>query len=84
MSRLVDHDAVALLAAQSRIRGVVRRVLWRDFPGVASAELVERVCQAVFKELRLCCGDCACDAPEPGPGVALQLQPIANRRCGCR
>lgn len=76
MSRVIDRDAVALLAAQSRVRAVVRRVLWRDFPEVASTELVERVSVAVFKELRLCCCECA----EPGPSQA----PVSNGRCGCR
>jgi len=32
VSGVIDRDAVALLAAQSRVRAVVRRVLWRDFP----------------------------------------------------
>jgi hypothetical protein len=68
--RTVDRNAVALLAAQSRVRAVVRRVVWRDFAPVASPELVERVCQAVFKELRLCCRDCAETASGP--------------ECGCR
>jgi hypothetical protein len=57
--RSVDRDQVALLAAQSRVRTVVRRVVWRDFGQVASPELIERVCEAVFKELRLCCSECA-------------------------
>ena len=48
---IVDHDAMALLAAQSRVRAVVRRVLWRDFPADASPALVELVSAAVFKEL---------------------------------
>jgi hypothetical protein len=69
-ARAVGRDQVALLAAQSRVRAVVRRVVWRDFAQVASPELIERVCQAVFKELRLCCSDCA--RPEPDP------------KCGCR
>ena len=75
MSRVIDRDAVALLAAQSRVRAVVRRVLWRDFPEVASAELVERVSAAVFKELRLCCCECTEQAPARAPG---------NGKCGCR
>lgn len=75
MSGVIDRDAVALLAAQSRVRAVVRRVLWRDFPEVASAELVERVSAAVFKELRLCCCECSEQAPAQAP---------ANGRCGCR
>lgn len=75
MSGVIDRDAVALLAAQSRVRAVVRRVLWRDFPEVASTELVERVSAAVFKELRLCCCECAEPAPSQAP---------ANGRCGCR
>jgi hypothetical protein len=61
---------MALLAAQSRVRAVVRQVVWRDFGAVASPELIERVCQAVFRELHLCCSDCA--KPEPNTG------------CGCR
>jgi hypothetical protein len=68
--RTVDRNAVALLAAQSRVRAVVRRVVWRDFAPVASPELVERVCQAVFKELRLCCRECA--------------EPASGPECGCR
>lgn len=73
--RIVDRDAVALLAAQSRVRAVVRRVVWREFPAAASPELIERVCEAVFKELRLCCRECA--EPEA-------LEPAAKGRCGCR
>lgn len=73
--RVVDRDQVALLAAQSRVRGVVRRVVWRDFAPIASPELIERVCEAVFKELRLCCSDCAEHAVR---------EPAADGRCGCR
>jgi len=72
---MVDRDAVALLAAQSRVRAVVRRVVWREFPAEASPELIERVCEAVFKELRLCCREC--DAPVP-------LERAAEGGCGCR
>lgn len=74
-TRLVDRDAVALLAAQSRVRAVVRRVVWREFPAAASPELIERVCEAVFKELHLCCRECA----EPAP-----LERAAEGGCGCR
>jgi hypothetical protein len=70
---IVDREQVALLARQSQIRAVVRRVIWRDFPAQASPELVERVCQAVFDQLHVCCTECA------------EERPAANGRgCGCR
>jgi len=72
--RLVDRDAVELLAAQSRVRAVVRRVVWREFPAAASPELIERVCEAVFKELQLCCCECA----QPATVESVE------GRCGCR
>jgi hypothetical protein len=70
------HDAVALLAAQSRVRAVVRRVVWREFASVASPQLIEQVCEAVFKELHLCCSGCAEQAQEPAPS--------SPRGCRCR
>lgn len=72
---MVDRDAVALLAAQSRVRAVVRRVVWREFPAAASPELIERVCGAVFEQLGLCCCECA----EPAA-----TERAAAGRCGCR
>ena len=74
--RVVDRDAVALLAAQSRVRAVVRRVVWREFASVASPQLIEQVCVAVFKELRLCCSGCAEAAQEPAPALP--------RGCSCK
>jgi hypothetical protein len=62
-SRLVDRDRVALLREQSRVRAVARRVIWRAFGSAASSELVERVVQAVFEELHLCCSECAAKGP---------------------
>ena len=41
------------------MRAIARRVIWRDFGAAASPELVERVAQAVFEELNLCCSECA-------------------------
>ena len=74
--RVVDREAVALLAARSRVRSVVRRVVWREFAYVASPQLIEQVCEAVFKERHLCCSGCAAQAQEPAPA--------APRGCGCR
>ena len=73
-SLVVDRDAATLLAAQSRVRVVVRRIVWRDFASVASPRLIEQVCEAVFKELHLCCSGCA----DP------TRVPAAPRGCTCK
>jgi hypothetical protein len=48
---LLDPERAALLAEQSRIRALVRRMLWEDYPAHASPRVVERVCRIVFRRL---------------------------------
>jgi hypothetical protein len=50
---LLDPDRATLLAEQSRIRAMVRRILWEEYPAHASPRVVERVCRIVFKKLGL-------------------------------
>ncbi len=50
---LLDPDRATLLAEQSRIRAMVRRILWEEYPAHASPRVVERVCRIVFKQLGL-------------------------------
>jgi hypothetical protein len=52
-NRLLDRERAALLAEQSRIRALVRRMLWQEYPGHASPLVVERVCRLVFARLGL-------------------------------
>jgi hypothetical protein len=52
-NRLLDPDRAALLAEQSRIRLVVRRVAYRHYPAHASPRLVERAARIVFRQLGL-------------------------------
>ena len=48
---LLDPERAALLAEQSRIRALVRRMLWEQYPAHASPRVVERVCRIVFRRL---------------------------------
>ena len=48
---LFDPDHSALLAEQSRVRSVVRRLLWEEYPSHASPRVVEGVCRIVFRRL---------------------------------
>ena len=48
---LLDPERAALLAEQSRIRALVRRMLWEEYPAHASPRVVERVCRIVFSRL---------------------------------
>jgi hypothetical protein len=48
---LLDPERAALLAEQSRIRALVRRMLWEEYPAHASPRVVERVCRIVFRRL---------------------------------
>jgi hypothetical protein len=48
---LLDPERAALLAEQSRIRTLVRRMLWEEYPSHASPRVVERVCRIVFRRL---------------------------------
>ena len=48
---LLDPERAALLAEQSRIRALVRRMLWEECPAHASPRVVERVCRIVFQRL---------------------------------
>jgi hypothetical protein len=48
---LLDPERAALLAEQSRIRALVRRMLWEEYPSHASPRVVERVCRIVFQRL---------------------------------
>ena len=48
---LLDPERAALLAEQSRIRALVRRMLWEEYPSHASPRVVERVCRIVFRRL---------------------------------
>jgi hypothetical protein len=48
---LFDSDHSALLAEQSRVRSVVRRLLWEEYPSHASPRVVEGVCRIVFRRL---------------------------------
>jgi hypothetical protein len=50
---LIDAERAALLAEQSRIRAIVRRVLWEHYPQHASSRVVERTCRIVFRRLGL-------------------------------
>jgi hypothetical protein len=50
-NRLLDPDRAARLAEQSRVRAIVRRMLWAEYPSHASPLLVERVCRLVFRRL---------------------------------
>ena len=50
---LLDLDRSQLLAEQSRVRAVVRRMLWEEYPLHASPRIVERVCKVVFARLGL-------------------------------
>jgi hypothetical protein len=50
---LLDPDRATLLAEQSRIRAIVRRILWEEYPSHASPRVVERVCKIVFAKLGL-------------------------------
>ena len=50
---LLDQGRSAVLAEQSRVRGVVRRMLWEEYPAHASPRVVERVCAVVFVRLGL-------------------------------
>ena len=50
---LLDPDRASLLAEQSRVRALVRRMLWEEYPTHASNRVVERVCAIVFKRLGL-------------------------------
>ena len=84
-SRVVDRDHVALLVAQSQVRAVVRRIVWRDYAQAASPELVERVSTAVFEELRLCCSGCADNCRgRISSGPSGRTYPVRTNGCGCR
>ncbi len=48
---LLDPARSARLAEQSRVRGIVRRMLWERYPAHASPRIVERVCRLVFLRL---------------------------------
>jgi hypothetical protein len=48
---LLDPERSALLAEQSRVRALVRRMLWEEYPAHASPRIVERVCRIVFRRL---------------------------------
>jgi hypothetical protein len=48
---LLDPAWSARLAEQSRVRGVVRRMLWERYPAHATPRIVERVCRVVFVRL---------------------------------
>jgi hypothetical protein len=48
---LLDPERAARLAEQSRVRAVVRRMLWEEYPAHASPRIVERVCGIVFRRL---------------------------------
>jgi hypothetical protein len=48
---VMDTDRSALLVEQSRVRAIVRRMLWEDYPGHASPRTVEQVCLLVFARL---------------------------------
>jgi len=50
-NRLLDRERSALLTEQSKVRALVRRMLWQEYPGHASALVVERVCRLVFERL---------------------------------
>ena len=50
---LFDPDRAQVLAEQSRVRLVVRRVLWEEYPSHASPRVVEQVCKIVFERLGL-------------------------------
>jgi len=50
-NRLLDRDRSALLTEQSKVRALVRRMLWQEYPGHASPLVVERVCRLVFERL---------------------------------
>ena len=48
---VMDAGRSAILVEQSRVRAIVRRMLWEDYPGNASARTVEQVCALVFARL---------------------------------
>jgi hypothetical protein len=48
---LLDPERAARLAEQSRVRALVRRMLWEEYPAHASPRVVERVCRIVFRRL---------------------------------
>ncbi len=48
---VIDSDRAARLVEQSRVRVIVRRTLWEEYPGHASARTVEQVCVLVFARL---------------------------------
>ena len=49
---LLDPEHSALLAEQSRVRALVRRMLWEEYPAHASPRVVEGVCRIVFRAAR--------------------------------
>ena len=48
---LFDPDHSARLREQSRVRSLVRRMLWEEYPSHASPRVVEGVCRIVFRRL---------------------------------
>jgi hypothetical protein len=50
---LFDPDRAQVLAEQSRVRALVRRTLWEEYPSHATPRVVEQVCKIVFEQLGL-------------------------------